>query len=131
LLNKYLRRFSVPQILLLNNKKDFSFEEKNILSATRYLQPQHFFSFSVISHATNLEKLIEKIKILLPATSIIDNENEKEEKKELKLLIFGPPNSGKSTLMNYLLQTSRSLTSPLAGTTQESRFTRIRRTKNE
>ncbi|CAI2193437.1 13998_t:CDS:2, partial [Funneliformis geosporum] len=37
----------------------------------------------------------------------------------LKLLIFGSPNSGKSTLMNYLLQENRSLATPTAGTTQE------------
>ncbi|CAI2196169.1 13027_t:CDS:2 [Funneliformis geosporum] len=37
----------------------------------------------------------------------------------LKLLIFGSPNSGKSTLMNYLLKENRSLATPTAGTTQE------------
>lgn len=35
------------------------------------------------------------------------------------LLVFGPPNSGKSTLMNYLLQENRSLATSIAGTTQE------------
>ncbi len=38
---------------------------------------------------------------------------------ELKIAIFGPPNSGKSTLMNYLLKKNRSVVSPVEGTTQE------------
>ncbi len=37
-----------------------------------------------------------------------------------KLTIFGPPNSGKSTLLNSLLGKKRSIVSPLAGTTRES-----------
>jgi len=41
------------------------------------------------------------------------------ENQKTNLLIFGPPNSGKSTLMNHLLQKNRSLVTPLAGTTQE------------
>jgi len=42
-----------------------------------------------------------------------------QKEKRLKLLIFGPPNSGKSTLMNYLLKENRSLATSTAGTTQE------------
>jgi GTP-binding protein len=46
-------------------------------------------------------------------------ENTDQKENQLKLLIFGPPNSGKSTLMNYLLKENRSLATPIAGTTQE------------
>jgi len=52
----------------------------------------------------------------LPHTS---GENIDQKENRLKLLIFGPPNSGKSTLMNYLLKEKRSLATPIAGTTQE------------
>jgi len=58
----------------------------------------------------------QQITTILPYSS---GENADQKEKELKLLIFGPPNSGKSTLMNYLLQENRSLATPIAGTTQE------------
>ncbi|MEG7978431.1 MAG: 50S ribosome-binding GTPase [Mollicutes bacterium UO1] len=59
---------------------------------------------------------MKQITALLPHSS---SENAKQKEQELKLLIFGPPNSGKSTLMNYLLKENRSLATPIAGTTQE------------
>lgn len=47
-------------------------------------------------------------------------ENEISEKdKFVNLTIFGPPNSGKSTLLNSLVKETRSVVSPLAGTTKE------------
>jgi GTPase len=64
----------------------------------------------------SLDNLIKKITNFLPSNhqGISENSN-----KRLNLLIFGAPNSGKSTLMNYLLQENRSVVSPVAGTTQE------------
>lgn len=41
-----------------------------------------------------------------------------------KLTIFGPPNSGKSTLLNSLVQEERSVVSEVAGTTKEDVSTR-------
>lgn len=41
-----------------------------------------------------------------------------------KLTIFGPPNSGKSTLLNSLVQEERSVVSAIAGTTKEDVSTR-------
>jgi tRNA U34 5-carboxymethylaminomethyl modifying GTPase MnmE/TrmE len=59
--------------------------------------------------------LIKEIINILPSPleKIVINE------KGLNLLIFGAPNSGKSTLMNHLLKENRSLVTPIAGTTQE------------
>jgi predicted GTPase len=65
--------------------------------------------------AINLDKLIRQIITLIPAPKIDTN----PQKERLNLLIFGPPNSGKSTLMNYLLKTDRSLATTIAGTTRE------------
>ena len=71
------------------------------------------YPFSV-SESIN-EELMEKVISLVPSQIL----PEMTEENKIKLTIFGPPNSGKSTLLNYLLQKNRSLVSPVAGTTQE------------
>ena len=40
--------------------------------------------------------------------------------KQIKISIIGLPNSGKSTLMNYLLKEKIAIVSPMAHTTKES-----------
>lgn len=110
---KYLKKFKVPQILIFNKTDLINSEEK--LYSYQSLCPQYFFSISALKEK-GLDKLINQITILLPSPSIPDI---KKEENELKLVIFGPPNSGKSTLMNYLLKANRSLATPIAGTTQE------------
>ena len=39
-----------------------------------------------------------------------------------KVLIFGPPNSGKSSLFNYLSREEKAITSDEAGTTTDQNF---------
>jgi GTP-binding protein len=73
------------------------------------------YHFSDLSE-NNLEQLAQKIVQLLPSS---EQNEQSAENQPINLLIFGPPNSGKSTLMNYLLQQNRSLVTPRAGTTQE------------
>jgi len=112
LFKRYLKKFQAPQILIFN-KKDLTNE--NDFYDYQSLWPQYFFTTSVLKE-NNLAELSQQITTLLPYSS---GENADQKEKELKLLIFGPPNSGKSTLMNYLLQENRSLATPIAGTTQE------------
>ncbi|MBX7145806.1 MAG: tRNA uridine-5-carboxymethylaminomethyl(34) synthesis GTPase MnmE [Alphaproteobacteria bacterium] len=38
----------------------------------------------------------------------------------IKIVLFGPPNAGKSTFLNYLTQKETAITSPIAGTTRDS-----------
>jgi len=47
------------------------------------------------------------------------DENEKDD-GSIKVAIIGRPNVGKSTLVNHLLQESRCVVSPIAGTTRDS-----------
>ncbi|CAG8652157.1 4264_t:CDS:2, partial [Scutellospora calospora] len=94
-------------IYLVNSEEDFY--------SYQTLRLQYFLTISA-GKGTNLDGLIKQISALLPHSS---GEKFDQKEKELKLLIFGPPNSGKSTLMNYLLQENRSLATPVAGTTQE------------
>ncbi|CAG8723408.1 21763_t:CDS:2, partial [Racocetra persica] len=104
--------FATPQILIFNQKNT---EEEEEFFSYSSLGLQHFLAISARKNA-DLDKLSQKIIALLPDS--VDEKTDHQD-KELKLLIFGPPNSGKSTLMNYLLQENRSLATPIAGTTQE------------
>lgn len=113
LVKKYLKQFKVPQFLLFNKIDLINSEEK--IHSCQSLGPQYFFAISALREK-GLDKLINQITNLLPSPKTPDV---KKEESELKLIIFGPPNSGKSTLMNYLLKANRSLATPIAGTTQE------------
>ena len=112
-LSQYLKKKATPWILLFN-KEDLEEQTENLF-APRILHPPHYLSISALC-GTNLEQLTQKIVNLLPTPAT--SEKIPEEKK-INLLIFGSPNSGKSTLMNYLLKENRSLVTPIAGTTQE------------
>jgi len=83
------------------------------ISLFQKLGQNHLYSFSASEPID--EKLMEKLISLVPNPTL----PESTEENKTKLVIFGPPNSGKSTLLNYLLQKNRSLVSPTAGTTQE------------
>jgi len=72
----------------------------------------HLYSFSVSEDG---KELMEKVVDLIPSQFLPEIMGE----NKIKIAIFGPPNSGKSTLLNYLLQKNRSLVSSVAGTTQE------------
>ncbi|CAH1756007.1 24914_t:CDS:2 [Entrophospora sp. SA101] len=84
---------------------------KNLIEQKEYqfslfqrLGQTHLYPFS-LQKTTNLEEVMEKIISLIPSSDL--PQIEKDDK--IKLTIFGPPNSGKSTLLNYLLQKNRSL----------------------
>ena len=112
LIKKLLQKIKIPKILI-RNKIDLASPEKDF-SSYKMLKSEYFLPISSLK-AINIDKLLNKIVVLI-TSPIAKSEL---EKKKLNVLIFGPPNSGKSTLMNYLLQENRSLVTPLAGTTQE------------
>jgi GTP-binding protein len=114
LLRKYLKKFEVPQILIFNKEDLINSEEK--LYSYQSLGSQYSSVISALKER-GFDELINQIISLVPSSSKSDFS--KDEVNELKLVIFGPPNSGKSTLMNYLLKANRSLATPIAGTTQE------------
>jgi len=110
-LNKYLRKFFIPKILILS-KSDLVEQKEYQISLFRMLGHNHLYSFSVSEDG---KELMEKVVDLIPSQFLPEIMGE----NKIKIAIFGPPNSGKSTLLNYLLQKNRSLVSPVAGTTQE------------
>lgn len=119
--NKYLWQFSVPQILIFN-KKDLVKDLEYQLTLYQNLGRSQLIPFSVLKNE-GLEELTEKIINSLNNqgnfTTDFNLKDGSENENKLNLVIFGPPNSGKSTLMNYLLKKERSLVSKIAGTTQE------------
>lgn len=48
-----------------------------------------------------------------------DNRRGERLKQGISLAIFGPPNAGKSSLINYLMQKEIAIVSPIAGTTRD------------
>ncbi|MCE8162639.1 MAG: 50S ribosome-binding GTPase [Candidatus Moeniiplasma glomeromycotorum] len=116
-LSRVLRKCPVPRILVFNEAE----EEEGIFLKKSFLGLDCQFSIPALTE-NNLEQLTKKIvQLLAPPTKVpnLEQTGQGVENQPINLLIFGPPNSGKSTLMNYLLQKNRSLVTPLAGTTQE------------
>ena len=104
-LSKYLKNFLKPKIIISLSK----FEETFFIS--QITEPKFlFFSTKILE----IKKIKEKIVSLIPSPFY-----NIKKKEETNLIIFGPPNSGKSTLMNVLLNKKRSLVSSTAGTTKE------------
>ena len=66
-------------------------------------------------HKRGVDDLLDLIIDLLPE----DNEDFEENADEIKLVIAGKPNVGKSSLLNKITNSERSLVSPIAGTTRD------------
>ncbi len=71
------------------------------------------------AHGRGISELIDRIEAHLPSEQTVD-ELEIDQQAELKLAIVGRPNVGKSSLINAILQSPRTIVSELAGTTRDS-----------
>ncbi len=52
-------------------------------------------------------------------THLDDNQQGEHIREGIKVALIGPPNTGKSTLLNYLAQNDIAITTPIAGTTRD------------
>lgn len=67
-------------------------------------------------HKRNIYELLDLVTELLPPE---DENNFSEGSNEIRLVIAGKPNVGKSSLLNKITKSERSLVSPIAGTTRD------------
>ena len=119
LLNRFLKKFSAKKIILFNKLK--SLEED--------LQIKKIVGEKIFLSITNKRERFDIFFKTLQKTLPLEKDDvNKEERNKLvlvnqnfpQLVIFGAPNSGKSTIMNNLLGTNISLVSSVAGTTKEA-----------
>ena len=107
--------------ILRNSNKPVCLAVNKIDSRTQENLKYEFCSLGIdniiavsASHGLNIAELLEA------ALEPITNFEEVEEDNRIKIAIVGRTNVGKSTLINTLLDESRCIVSPIAGTTRDS-----------
>ncbi|MDZ4739832.1 MAG: ribosome biogenesis GTPase Der [Alphaproteobacteria bacterium] len=114
-----LRRGGKP-IVLAVNKADTRASEATINEASRlgFGEPVALSA----AHGTGLPELYEALIAIAPDDSRLPDVDEEAEayKRPLTIAITGRPNAGKSTLLNRLLGSERSITGPEAGITRDA-----------
>jgi len=110
---------NVAQILLKSGKlltlavNKMDNEDPSILAPFYALGIERMIPVSAIQG----NNIVEMLQIALEPCPIVDGE---DDAKGIKVAIVGRPNVGKSTLINTLLDESRCVVSPIAGTTRDS-----------
>ena len=106
-----LRRSRKPVIVAANKLDDVKHDDN--ANEAYELGFEHVVPISAL-HKRNLEDLLNLLTELLPG-----DEPQEEAADEVRLAIVGKPNVGKSSMLNGLAGTERSLVSPVAGTTRD------------
>ncbi len=106
-------------VFLIVNKIDIKDVDENIYNFSGLGFPKSCFISA--AHGKNIIDLLELIMAHLPEPIEIE-----VEEPAYKVMLFGKPNVGKSSLMNLLLQKDRSIVSSEPGTTREALTERIK-----
>ena len=104
-----LRRSKKPVILVVNKIDDYSPEKTFEFYSLGLGEP---FAVSA-EHSSGSGDVLDEAVTYFPETT-------EEAVESLKIAVVGKPNAGKSSLVNRLLGTERSIVTPMAGTTRDA-----------
>ena len=108
-----LRRWT-KKVLLVVNKADSP--EKDPLAWSHLRWGFGEMLFISAEHGRNIDELEELLVSRLDFSKVVEVDL---ERAPIRLAILGKPNTGKSTLLNRLLGESKSIVSPIPGTTRD------------
>jgi len=112
-LARRLRRVSKPVVLIIN-KVDVD-KHRNFDVDFSRLGFDHSVRVSA-EHGRNISELVELTESFLPPP----RPGEPAARPPVKLAVVGRPNVGKSSLINAILEDSRTMVSPISGTTRDA-----------
>ena len=104
-----LRRSKKPVILVVNKIDNYAPEKVFEFYSLGLGEP---FAISA-EHSSGIGDVLDEAMVYFP-------EGEEEKIPSLKIAVVGKPNAGKSSLVNRLLGSERSIVTPMAGTTRDA-----------
>lgn len=104
-----LRRSKKPVVLVVNKIDDYSPDKVFEFYSLGLGEP---YAVSA-EHSKGIGDVLDEAVALFP-------KNTSEPVESLKIAVVGKPNAGKSSLVNRLLGTERSIVTPMAGTTRDA-----------
>jgi GTP-binding protein len=116
-LARILRKSRKPIVLVINKIDDQKHE--NLATDFASLGFDNAVSISA-AHGRGISELLDAISALLPATTSEIENRESRIENPLSIAIIGRPNVGKSSLINSIMRSERTIVSELPGTTRDA-----------
>ena len=116
---EFIRRSGNKPVIVAVNKLDDP-KHDDIANEAYILGFENVIPISAV-HKRGLYELLDAVVDVLPSD---ENDEDDSDSDEIKIIIAGKPNVGKSSMLNKILGSERSLVSPIAGTTRDPVDTR-------